>query len=128
MKLKPISEQVVVLAGATSGIGRECALQFAERGAKVAVGARSEPDLSVLVADIKARGGEAIAQTCDVSDYEQVKELAESTVRAFGRIDTWVNVAAVSVYARFEDTSPDEFRRVMEVNYLGQVNGGLVAL
>jgi NAD(P)-dependent dehydrogenase (short-subunit alcohol dehydrogenase family) len=65
---------------------------------------------------------------CDVADFAQVEAVADAAVRAFGRIDTWVNVAAVSVYATFEDTTPEEFRRVMEVNYLGQVHGAKVAL
>lgn len=128
MKLKPIQEQVVVVVGASSGIGRETALRFAERGAKVVVAARGEPGLSSLVGEIASRGGEAAYAVCDVTDFEQVRGVAETAARRFGRIDTWVNVAAVSVYARFEDTKPEEFRRVMDVNYLGQVHGALAAL
>ncbi len=128
MKLKPIAEQVVVITGASSGIGRETALRFAERGAKVVATARSEPGLQSLVAEITARGGQAAYAVCDVADFAQVEHVADTAVRTFGRIDTWVNNAAVSVYARFEDTTPDEFRRVMEVSYLGQVHGALAAL
>ena len=128
MKLKPIEEQVVVVVGASSGIGREVALRFAERGASVVVAARSEPGLRSLVEEISARGGEGVYAVCDVADPDQVEGVAETAVQSFGRVDTWVNVAAVSVYARFEDTSPEEFRRVMEVNYLGQVHGALAAL
>src|SRR3954454_24484300 len=128
MKLKPVQEQVVVIAGASSGIGRETALRFAERGAKVVVTARSESGLTSLVDEITRRGGQSAYVTCDVSDFNQVKGVAETAVRSFGRIDTWVHVAAVSLYARFEDTSPEEFRRVIEINYLGQVHGALAAL
>jgi NAD(P)-dependent dehydrogenase (short-subunit alcohol dehydrogenase family) len=128
MQLKSIEEQVVVIAGASSGIGRECALRFAERGAKVVVGARGEPGLVTLTEEISQRGGQGAYAVCDVSEFEQVKGLAAAAVAKFGRIDTWVNVAAVSVYARFENTTPEEFRRVMEVNYLGQVHGALAAL
>jgi NAD(P)-dependent dehydrogenase (short-subunit alcohol dehydrogenase family) len=128
MKLKPVSDQVVVIVGASSGIGRETALRFAERGSKVVVAARSEPGLTSLVNEIEARGGQGAYAVCDVSDFEQVKAVAETAAQKFGRIDTWVNVAAVSVYARFEETSPEEFRRVIEVNYLGQVHGALAAL
>jgi len=128
MKLKPVQEQVVVIAGASSGIGRETALRFAEGGAKVVVTARSESGLTSLVDEITRRGGQGAHAVCDVSDFNQVKGVAETAVRTFGRIDTWVHVAAVSLYARFEDTSPEEFRRVIEINYLGQVHGALAAL
>ena len=128
MQLKPIENQVVVVLGASSGIGRECALRFAGRGAKVMAAARSEPGLQSLVEDIAQRGGTGAHAVCDVTDPAQVNHVAEQAVQRFGRIDTWVNVAAVSVYALAEDTAPDEFRRVMEVNYLGQVHGALAAL
>jgi len=128
MKLKPITDQVAVVVGASSGIGRESALRLAERGAKVVVAARSEPGLLSLVAEITAHGGEATAVTCDVADHEQVRHLAAVAEQTYGRIDTWVNVAATSVFAKFEDTTPEEFRRVAEVNYLGQVHGALAAL
>lgn len=128
MQLKPIQEQVAVVVGASSGIGREVALRLVERGAKVVVAARSEPGLSSLVGEIASRGGEGVYAVCDVVNFEQVKAVAETAVQRFGRIDTWVNVAAVTMYARFEDTKPEEFRRLMEVNYLGQVHGALAAL
>jgi NAD(P)-dependent dehydrogenase (short-subunit alcohol dehydrogenase family) len=128
MKLKPVNEQVVVLLGASSGIGRESALRLAARGAKLVVAARSEPGLLALVAEIHAHGGEATSVVCDVADAEQVRHVAEVAEQVYGRVDTWVNVAATSVYAKFEDTTPEEFRRVMEVNYLGQVHGALAAL
>ena len=128
MQLKPIKDQVVVIVGASSGIGRECALRFAGRGAKVVVAARSEPGLQSLVNEIAARGGEGAYAVCDATDPAQVEAVADTAVQRFGRIDTWVNDAAVSVYARAEDTKPEEFRQVMEVNYLGQVHGALAAL
>lgn len=128
MKLKPIRDQVVVVLGASSGIGREVALRFGAEGAKVVVAARSESGLTSLVQTIESRGGRAISVICDVADPAQVERVAASAVQAFGRIDTWVNVAATTIYARFEDTSPEEFRRVMEVNYLGQIHGALAAL
>ena len=127
MQLKPIQEQVAVVVGASSGIGREVALRLAKCGAKVVVAARSEPGLRSLVEEISARGGEGAYAVCDVANFAEVEGVAQRAVQAFGRIDTWVNVAAVSVYARFEDTSPEEFRRVTEVNYLGQVHGARAA-
>jgi NAD(P)-dependent dehydrogenase (short-subunit alcohol dehydrogenase family) len=128
MKLKPIHEQVVVVVGATSGIGRETALRFAEHGAKVVAAGRSLPALNELVHKIQLRGGEAAAYAADVSQYEQVQALAEHAVERYGRIDTWVHAAAVSIYATFQETRPDEFRKVVEVNLLGQAFGAMAAL
>jgi NAD(P)-dependent dehydrogenase (short-subunit alcohol dehydrogenase family) len=128
VKLKPIAEQVVVVMGAASGIGREIALRFAERGAKLVVAARSEPALASLVGEITAHGGQGAYAVCDVTDFEQVKGVARLAQERFGRVDTWVNDAAVSLYARFEDTTPEEFRRLMDVNYMGQIHGALAAL
>jgi NAD(P)-dependent dehydrogenase (short-subunit alcohol dehydrogenase family) len=126
--LKPLNEQVVVILGGSSGIGRASALALAGRGAKLVVAARSESDLASLSREIKANGGEATYAVCDVSDFAQVQAVASLAVKTFGGIDTWVNAAAVTVFASFEDTTPEEFRRVMEVNYLGQVHGALAAL
>jgi NAD(P)-dependent dehydrogenase (short-subunit alcohol dehydrogenase family) len=128
MHLKPIDEQVVVILGASSGIGRETALRFAARGAKVVVAARGEPGLVSLVAEITARGGAATYAVCDISEFAQVEAVAEQAVETFGRIDTWVNVAAVAVYAAFAETTPEEFRRVLDVNVMGLVHGAKAAL
>ena len=128
MRLKKIADQVVVVVGASSGIGRETALRLGERGASVVVAARSDSGLTSLVAEIIAHGGQATPVVCDVADVEQVQQVATVAEATYGRIDTWVNAAATSVFAGFEDTTPEEFRRVMEVNYLGQVHGALAAL
>ena len=128
MQLKPINEQVVVIVGASSGIGREIALQFAARGAKVVVAARGEPGLVSLVDAITSTGGTATHVVCDVTRDDEVAAVADAAVREYGRIDTWVNAAAVSVYAKFEETSPEEFRRVVDVTFMGQVNGARAAL
>jgi NAD(P)-dependent dehydrogenase (short-subunit alcohol dehydrogenase family) len=128
IRLKPLDEQVVVVLGASSGIGRASALRLAARGAKLVVGARSEPGLVSLVEEITAAGGEAVHLVCDATDPDQVERLADLAVSRFGRIDTWVSSAAVSLFATFEETTPAEFRRVVEVNYLGQVHGALAAL
>jgi NAD(P)-dependent dehydrogenase (short-subunit alcohol dehydrogenase family) len=128
VKLKPIREQVVVIVGAASGIGRECALRFAERGAKLVVAARDEHALSALIEDIAEKGGEAAYQVCDATVPEDVEAVARLAEERFGHVDTWVNDAAVSVYSKFWETTPEEFRRVMDVNYLSQVHGCLAAL
>lgn len=128
MQLKPIAQQVVAVVGASSGIGRETALQFAHKGARVVVAARSQAGLDSLVEEIRQFGGEATAITADVADFEQVKAIANKAIEQYGRLDTWVHNAAVEIYATFEDTTPEEFRQVMEVNFLGQVHGAKAAL
>jgi NAD(P)-dependent dehydrogenase (short-subunit alcohol dehydrogenase family) len=84
--------------------------------------------LVALVGEITTRGGSARYAVCDVADVDDVEHVAATAVGEYGRIDTWVNAAAVSVYARFEDTTLDEFRRVMDVNFMGQVHGAKAAL
>ncbi len=128
MQLKPISQQVVVVVGASSGIGRETALKFAQRGAKVVVSARSQPGIDSLVDEIKSFTGEAIGILADVSDFNQVKAIADKAVEQYGRIDSWVHNAAVELYASFEQTTPEEFKRVIDVNLMGQAYGAMAAL
>lgn len=128
MQLKPIAQQVVAVVGASSGIGRETALKFAKKGAKVVVSARSQPGLESLVDEIRNFGGEATAITADVSDFEQVKAIADKAIEQYGRLDTWVHCAAVSLYATFEETKPEEFKRIIDVNLMGQVHGAMAAL
>ncbi|HEU4587451.1 MAG TPA: SDR family oxidoreductase [Gemmatimonadales bacterium] len=128
VQLRPISDQVVVILGAASGIGRETALRFAREGARVVAAARDQVALGSLVDEIQQRGGQAIYALCDVAHADNVEGVALAAVDAFGRIDTWVNAAAVSVYGRFETISEDEFRRVIDVNFMGQVHGARAAL
>lgn len=128
IKLKPIHERVVAIIGASSGIGRETARKFAQKGAKLAVSARSESGLASLVDEIAQMGGEAIAITADVSDFEQVRAIADKTVLHYGRLDTWVHLAATGLVAPFEKTTPEEFKRVIDVNLMGQVYGAMAAL
>lgn len=128
MQLKPISQQVVVVVGASSGIGRETALQFAQRGAKVVAAARSQSGIDSLVDEIKSFTGEATGIVADVSDFNQVKAIADKAIEQYGRLDTWVHLAAVSIYATFEQTTPEEFKRLIDVNLMGQVYGAMAAL
>lgn len=128
IKLKTISEQVVVVFGASGGIGRLTALEFAAKGAKVAVAARSETGLASLVEEIKNNGGEAFYVTADAADADAVKNVAEQTFERYGRLDTWVHVAGTMLFAPFEKITPEEFKRVIEVNLLGQVYGAMSAL
>jgi NAD(P)-dependent dehydrogenase (short-subunit alcohol dehydrogenase family) len=128
VQLKPVGEQVVVLMGASSGIGREAALRFGKRGAKVVVSARGEEGLDSLVEEIRGEGGEAIAVPADTSQFEQVKVVVDRAVEEYGRLDTWVHLAAVGFFATFEQTTPEEFERVIDVNLMGQVYGAMAAL
>jgi NADP-dependent 3-hydroxy acid dehydrogenase YdfG len=128
-KLKPIGEQVVVLVGCSSGIGRQTARRFAERGARLVLSGRDEQALADVLDDVRSLGAEdAIAVVADVVDPAAMHEVARRAQEAFGHVDTWVQAAAVSVYARAEDTTPEEYRRVIEVNLLGQIHGALAAL
>lgn len=126
--LKPIAVQVVVVFGASSGIGRLAALDFAKRGAKVVVAARSEAGLKSLVEEIEADGGEAFYLLADAADYEQVKAVADKTIERFGRLDTWIHSAGAFIFATVEKTEPEEYKRLIEVNLLGQIYGAKAAL
>jgi NAD(P)-dependent dehydrogenase (short-subunit alcohol dehydrogenase family) len=128
VQLKPVGEQVVVMMGTSSGIGRESALRFARKGAKVVASARGEEGLDSLVQEIRDTGGEAIAVPADTSEFDQVKAVADRAVEEYGRLDTWVHLAAVGLFATFEQTTPEEFRRVIDVNLMGQVYGAMAAL
>jgi NAD(P)-dependent dehydrogenase (short-subunit alcohol dehydrogenase family) len=128
MQLKPIEEQVVVLMGASSGIGRETALRFSRRGAKVVVSARGEEGLNSLVEEIRDEGGEATYVVADTSEFDHVKAVADRAVEEYGRLDTWVHLAAVGLFATFEQTTPEEFARIIDVNLMGQVYGAMAAL
>lgn len=125
---RPLAEQVVVLTGAGSGIGRETALLLARERTKVVVAARTEESLDTLVEEVRRLGGEALAVPCDVSDYAAVQALAQRAADRFGRIDTWVNVAAVSTYSTVEDSDMDDIRRVIDVNLVGAIHGMKAAL
>jgi NAD(P)-dependent dehydrogenase (short-subunit alcohol dehydrogenase family) len=128
MQLKPINQQVVAVVGASSGIGRDTALKFARGGAKVVVSARGELKLKSLVEEIRAFGGEATHVVADVQVFEQVKAIADRTVEVYGRLDTWVHVPAIGLFATFDNTTPEEFKHVIDVNLMGQVYGAMAAL
>src|SRR5688572_571621 len=121
--LKPIAEQVIVITGASSGIGLVTAQKAARAGACVVLAARNEADLRQAVDDIRAAGGRAIYVVADVADPDQVASIARAAIGEFGRIDTWVNNAAVSIYGRIMELSVEEMRRQFDVNYWGQVYG-----
>jgi short-subunit dehydrogenase len=124
----PLSEQVLVITGASSGIGRATARLAAQAGARVVLAARNEHDLASAVREIQHAGGRALAVTADVSEPEQVEAIAVEAMREFGQIDTWVNNAGVSLYGKLLDTSLDDMHRQVEINFWGGVYGSLAAV
>jgi short-subunit dehydrogenase len=120
---RKLKDSVVVITGASSGIGRASALAFAREGASVALAARSEGSLREVAKECEASGGRALVVPTDVADEEAVNELARRTVERFGRIDVWVNNAAVMIYGRLKDTPSKAYRRVIETDLFGQIHG-----
>ena len=125
---RQIEGSVVVVTGASSGIGRTAARLFARHGARVVLAARSEGSLRAVAQECEAAGGEALVVPMDVTDEDAVRELARRSVEGFGRIDTWVNNAGVMAYGRFEDVPTEVYRRVIETNLFGQIYGARAAL
>lgn len=118
----------MVVTGASSGVGRAVAHAFAARGDHVVLAARSAQSLAEVAQECRQRGGTGLAVPTDVTDQAAVHALAESAVDHLGRIDVWVNAAAVWSYGRFEDTTEAVFRQVLETTFMGQVNGARAAL
>jgi NAD(P)-dependent dehydrogenase (short-subunit alcohol dehydrogenase family) len=123
MKKKPLEKQVVVITGASNGLGRAVARGAGARGAKVVLAARNEEALANGVREIEQAGSAALAVPTDVADLAQVRNLVDRTLERFGRIDTFVANAIVTVYAEASDLEPDELRRVLDVDFFGVVNG-----
>jgi NAD(P)-dependent dehydrogenase (short-subunit alcohol dehydrogenase family) len=122
------SKRVVVVTGATSGVGRATVREFANRGDAVGMLARNEDALEVAAKEVDAAGGQALAVPTDVAHADQVEEAADRIERELGPIEVWVNDAMTSVFAPFWDISPEDYRRDTEVTYLGVVYGTMSAL
>jgi NAD(P)-dependent dehydrogenase (short-subunit alcohol dehydrogenase family) len=120
--------KVVVITGASAGVGRATARAFADRGATVALLARGVDGLKATRREIEEAGSEALDLPCDVADADAVEAAADTVEAELGPIDIWVNDAMVGVFAEFIDVAPEDFRRVTEVTYLGAVNGTRSAL
>ncbi|MBN9523161.1 SDR family NAD(P)-dependent oxidoreductase [bacterium] len=120
-------EQVVVLTGASSGIGRATAVELGRRGAAVVLAARSEDELRDAAEEVRAAGGRPLVVPTDVADFAQVEHLARTAVAHFGRVDTWVNNASVSVYGTVEDAPVADIERVIQTDLLGAIYGMKVA-
>jgi NAD(P)-dependent dehydrogenase (short-subunit alcohol dehydrogenase family) len=121
-------QTVVVVTGASAGVGRAAARAYGQRGARVGLLARGVEGLEAARREIEAAGGLALVVPTDVSDADQVEAAAQAVESTLGPIDVWINNAMVSVFSPIKETTPDEFRRVTEVTYLGYVYGTLAAL
>jgi NAD(P)-dependent dehydrogenase (short-subunit alcohol dehydrogenase family) len=123
-----LTGKVVVITGASSGVGRACVRAFAREGARIALIARNRDALSAACQEVRQSGGEALMLPLDVADASVVDEAAAFVAQHFGGIDIWVNCAMVTVFAPIADMTADEYRRVTEVTYLGYVYGTMAAL
>jgi NAD(P)-dependent dehydrogenase (short-subunit alcohol dehydrogenase family) len=123
-----VAGRVVVITGASSGIGRETARQFAGQGASVVLAARGEDALASTADEVTAAGGTPLVVPTDVADWEQVQALATSARERFGRIDTWVNNASVSGFGELSEMPVDAIERILHINLLGQVYGAKAAV
>ncbi len=122
------AHEVVVITGASAGVGRATARAFGKRGARIGLVARGRDGLAAAKREVEELGGKALVCVADVSDPAQVEEAAAAIEDAFGPIDVWVNNAMVSVFSPVKEMQPDEYKRVTEVTYLGYVYGSLAAL
>ena len=120
--------EVAVITGASAGIGRATAREFARRGCSIALLARGRDGLEAAAREVEELGGRALAIPTDVADADAVNRASEQTVKKFGRIDIWVNNAFAGIFSRFMDMSLEEFRRVVGVTFMGQVHGTRAAL
>jgi short-subunit dehydrogenase len=127
LTLKKLNEQVMVITGATSGIGLVTARMAAENGAKLVLAARNEEALKKLTEEINSSGGEAIYVVADVGREGDIKKIAAEAINKFGDFDTWVNNAGVSIYGKIEDVPTEDFRQLFETNFWGVVYGSITA-
>jgi short-subunit dehydrogenase len=128
VRRKPLLRQTIVITGASSGIGMATARMAAAAGARVVLVARDAPALIDLEGRITAAGGQALHVVADVSDEAAVRRVVDAAAGRFGGIDTWVNCAAVGLFGRVTEVSLDDARRIMDVNFWGQVHGSLAAV
>ncbi|WP_036165677.1 SDR family oxidoreductase [Massilia sp. 9096] len=128
VKLKKLNEQVIVLTGATSGIGLATARAAAEAGAKLVLAARDGDALDTLAHEMRQRGADVATVAADVGDPADVARIGKAAIDKFGRVDTWINDAGVSVFGKNEEVALEDMQRVMQTNLWGVVNGSLEAV
>lgn len=125
--LKKIADQVIVITGATSGIGLTTARKAASSGARLVLVARNEDALKQLHFELSRRGSESVYVVADVGIEEDVRKVAATAIARFGGFDTWINNAGISIFGRMQDVSMEDQRRLFQTNYWGVVHGSLVA-
>ncbi|QOY94193.1 SDR family NAD(P)-dependent oxidoreductase [Massilia sp. UMI-21] len=126
--LKPLNRQVVVITGASSGIGLATAQEAGKQGAKLVLAARGGDVLEAVVQGLVENGVDAIAVVADVSQRTDVERIAQAAVARYGRIDTWINNAGGTIFGRLDQVSEEDSRRLFDINFWGMVHGALVAL
>jgi NADP-dependent 3-hydroxy acid dehydrogenase YdfG len=126
--LKPLNRQVMVITGASSGIGLATAQDAAKQGVKLVLAARGADVLEAVVQGLVENGFEAIGVVADVAERADVERIAQAAVNRFGRIDTWVNNAGGTIYGRLDQVCEEDSRRLFDINFWGMVHGSLVAL
>jgi short-subunit dehydrogenase len=128
VSLKPLNQQVIVITGASSGIGMATARMAAHRGARLVLASRNRKALDELVEELKSRGADAIAVQADVGNQEDHRKILAAAVSAYGGFETWVNNAGVSIFGKLEDVAIEDQRQLFETNFWGVVYGSLTAL
>jgi short-subunit dehydrogenase len=128
VNLRKINEQVMVITGATSGIGLTTARMAADQGARLVLAARSADALDQLASELRKQGTQVATVAADVGNPADVERIGQTAMERFGRIDTWVNNAGISVFGRIEDVSLEDQQRVMQTNFWGIVHGSLEAV
>ena len=128
LSLKPIEEQVMVITGASSGIGLATAQSAVRHGARVVLAARSEQTLDEIVTRLDTTGGEAMYCVCDVANRDDVERIGHVAVERVGRTDTWINDSGISIHSELAEVSEQDNRRLFDANFWGVVNGSLAAL
>jgi NADP-dependent 3-hydroxy acid dehydrogenase YdfG len=128
MRQKQVKDQVIVITGASSGIGLATAKEAAARGARVVLNSRDPVDLSRAVQEIREDGGDCVMHVGDVADRSAMEGLADTAIATYRRIDTWINNAGVSIYGEISEVRIEDARRLFDTNYWGVVNGSLVAV
>lgn len=126
--LKPLNRQVVVITGASSGIGLATAQEAGKQGAKLVLAARGADVLEAVVQGLVENGFDAVAVVADVAERAQVERIAQVAIGRYGRIDTWINNAGGTIYGRLDQVSEEDSRRLFDINFWGMVHGALVAL
>lgn len=126
--LKKLPDQVIVITGATSGIGLTTARMAAQEGAALVLVARNEAALQEVTAQLTRQGGKVAYVVADVGSEKEVRRVADTAIERFGRIDTWINNAGVSIFGRHEEVTVEDMRKLFDTNFWGVVHGSLTAL